>query len=104
MEWLSGDQEQERTVPAWDHLRKNKYPANFFLNKHRKLKSNCIRKVTPWKNCKPAGSGSFARKSKRSPLQIRDTVFRGEREIFQKIVLRALIDMDLSISNESHRS
>lgn len=35
MEWAYPDEEPSRTVPPWDHLRQNLYPAHVYLNKWR---------------------------------------------------------------------
>ncbi|MEW5868621.1 MAG: class I SAM-dependent methyltransferase [Chloroflexota bacterium] len=35
LDWLSPDTSPSRRVPPWDHLRQQRYPANFYLNRLR---------------------------------------------------------------------
>jgi SAM-dependent methyltransferase len=35
LEWTWPDREQERSVPPWDHLRQNRFPVDYYLNKQR---------------------------------------------------------------------
>jgi SAM-dependent methyltransferase len=35
LEWTWPEREQERTVPPWDHLRQNRHPVDYFLNRQR---------------------------------------------------------------------
>ena len=35
LEWTWPEREQVRTVPPWDHLRQNRYPVDYYLNRWR---------------------------------------------------------------------
>jgi len=35
LEWTWPDRDQQRAVPPWDHLRQNKYPVDYYLNRQR---------------------------------------------------------------------